>query len=154
MFDTAHALGKIPSGLFIVTARRQEAEIAMLASWVQQCSFEPPLLTLAVNQVREAVSWFMEGTPFAVNILAEGQNAVVSHFARGGKLSEAPFENGVERSDGRPPTLSEALAVLHCQVVDSFPTGDHRLIVGRIVEGAVRGEARPWVHVRKNGLSY
>ena len=33
----AVALGKIPSGLFVVTVRRDEAETGLLASWLQQC---------------------------------------------------------------------------------------------------------------------
>ena len=35
----AAALGKVPSGLFILTVGRGQAETGMLASWVQQCSF-------------------------------------------------------------------------------------------------------------------
>jgi len=48
MTDTAAlaaALGKVPSGLFVLTAKQGDAETAMLASWVQQCSFDPPQLT-------------------------------------------------------------------------------------------------------------
>jgi flavin reductase (DIM6/NTAB) family NADH-FMN oxidoreductase RutF len=155
MPDFASALGRIPSGLFIVTLRHEGAEAAMLASWVQQCSFEPPLLSMAVKKGRDVAAWLTEGTPLAVNILAEGQSSIVAHFAQGKRLTDPPFDRaGVERIDSRPPVLREALAVLQCEVITSYPTGDHQLFIARIREGALRGDGRPWVHVRKNGLNY
>ena len=155
MPELASALGRIPSGLFIVTLRHNDAEVAMLASWVQQCSFDPPLLSIAVKKGREVATWLTERTPLAVNILAEGQSSIVSHFAQGKRLTDPPFDQaGVERLDSRPPVLSEALAVLQCEVVTAYLTGDHHLFVARIQEGALRGDGRPWVHVRKNGLNY
>jgi flavin reductase (DIM6/NTAB) family NADH-FMN oxidoreductase RutF len=155
MPDIAPALGRIPSGLFVVTMRHDDAEAAMLASWVQQCSFDPPLLSVAVKKGRDIAARLAEGTPFAVNILTEGQSSIVSHFAQGKRLSDPPFDQaGVERSDRRPPVLSEALAVLQCEVITSYSTGDHQLFIARIQEGMLRGEGRPWVHIRKNGLSY
>ena len=39
------ALGRVPSGLFILTAGNGPTETGLLASWVQQCSFDPPRLT-------------------------------------------------------------------------------------------------------------
>src|SRR5262245_4253093 len=155
MFDFAPALGRIPSGLFVVTLCRDAADTAMLASWVQQCSFDPPLLSVAIKKGRDLAAWLVEGAPFAVNILGEGQNSIVSHFAQGRTLTDPPFDQAsVERADGRAPILAAALAVLHCQVVEAFPTGDHQLFIGRINDGALRAEGRPWVHIRKNGLNY
>jgi flavin reductase (DIM6/NTAB) family NADH-FMN oxidoreductase RutF len=148
-------LGRIPSGLFIVTLRHDDAEAAMLASWVQQCSFDPPLLSVAVKKGRDVGAWLTEATAFAINILAEGQSSTVSHFAQGRTLRDPPFDlAGVERAATGPPVLSEALAVLHCEVITNYPTGDHQLFIARICAGMLRGEGRPWVHIRKNGLSY
>jgi flavin reductase (DIM6/NTAB) family NADH-FMN oxidoreductase RutF len=155
MPELASALGRIPSGLFIITLRHDDTEAAMLASWVQQCSFDPPLLSLAVKKGRDISAWLTEGTPFAVNILAEGQSSIVSHFAQGKKLTAPPFDQaGVERITGRPPILTEALVVLQCEVITSYATGDHQLFVARIQEGILRGDGRPWVHIRKNGMNY
>ncbi|HLW66100.1 MAG TPA: flavin reductase family protein [Gemmataceae bacterium] len=155
MSDFASALGRIPSGLFIVTLRHDDAEPAMLASWVQQCSFDPPLLSVAVKKGRDIAASLTEGTRFAVNILAEGQSSIVSHFAQGKKLTDPPFDQaGVQRVDGQPPLLTEALAVLQCEVITTYITGDHQLFIARIQEGTLRGGGRPWVHIRKNGLNY
>ena len=36
------ALGRVASGLYVVTAKYENKEDAVLASWVNQCSFDPP----------------------------------------------------------------------------------------------------------------
>ncbi len=149
----AAALGRIPSGLFIVTLRRQDTPAALLASWVQQCSFNPPQLTVAVQKGRDVAPWLTPSAPFVVNILGEGQNDLVSHFARGKPLSELPPEK-VSSADGEVPFLSGALAVLHCSVTAKVDAGDHYLFVGRALSGRLQGEGKPMVHIRKNGLSY
>ena len=44
-------LGRTPSGVFILTCSDGAGhETGMLASWVQQASFDPPMLALAVEQ--------------------------------------------------------------------------------------------------------
>ncbi|NIQ04128.1 MAG: flavin reductase, partial [Nitrospinaceae bacterium] len=37
--DIGKALGRVPSGLFVLTAKCEDREDAVLASWVNQCSF-------------------------------------------------------------------------------------------------------------------
>ena len=56
----AAALAGAPSWLFILL-RENESETGMLVSWVQQCSFEPPLLSLALRQGRDLLAWLMPG---------------------------------------------------------------------------------------------
>ena len=150
------ALGKIPSGLFIVTARHGDHETGMLASWVQQCSFDPPQLTLAVKSGRFLTDWLRPEMPFAVNILPEGGKAFLAHFGKGFEPGQPAFEGiAVERHPDRAPALTDALAVLHCQVVTQLDTaGDHRLIVGRVIAGQLFHDGKPAVHVRKSGLNY
>src|SRR5437588_6712518 len=121
----AAALGRVPSGLFIVTIRHGRSETGMLASWVQQCSFEPPQVTFAVNTQRPVLPWLAAGTPFTVNVLAEGQKRLLAHFGKGFALNEPAFE-GVEllRLGEGAPALREALAYLDCRVAALVPAGD------------------------------
>jgi flavin reductase (DIM6/NTAB) family NADH-FMN oxidoreductase RutF len=151
----AAALGRIPSGLFIITSSHQGQETGMLASWVQQCAFDPPHLSLVVKRGRPVHTWLGEGAAFVVNILDDGQTDMVAHFGRGFSLAEPAFEGlEVERSDGRPPVLLEALAYLECRVAGHLTVGDHDLFIGRIVGGRVLNEGHPMVHVRKSGMHY
>lgn len=152
MSDFAPALGRVPSGLFVLTCRTETEETAMLASWVQQCSFDPPMLSVAVRKGRDVIDWLNDGAAFAINILAEGQKELLTHFGKGLPLSQ--LSHAVERLEGRAPLLKEALAVLHCQPAGNIDAGDHILFLARIVDGALHVDAKPMVHVRKSGLNY
>ena len=48
------ALGRVVSGLYVVTAKCEDKEDAVLASWVNQCSFDPPAVTIALGTLRQA----------------------------------------------------------------------------------------------------
>lgn len=149
------ALGRIVSGMFVVTARRGEAETGMLASWVQQCSFDPPQLSVALKMGREIADWLPEGAAFIVNILDDTQTDMIIHFGRGFSNKEMAFTDvEVERLDGGPPILKDALAFLECRVAGHYSTGDHELVIGRIVTGRLLDEGHPMVHIRKSGAHY
>src|SRR5258708_33808962 len=100
------ALGRIPSGLFILTARRGTEETGMLASWVQQCSFEPPLVMAAIRRGRVLEAGLHPGDHFVLNILDDSQTDMIVYFGRG----IAPAENVFARlSLERPPDATAAL---------------------------------------------
>jgi flavin reductase (DIM6/NTAB) family NADH-FMN oxidoreductase RutF len=152
----AAALGRVPSGLFILTVRRGEAETGMLASWVQQCSFEPPLVSVAVKRGRKVLAWLTTDSCFTINILDSTQTDMIAHFGKGFALGEPAFTGlDVERPDsGGAPVLTEALAYLHCRVANRCPAGDHELLIGEVVRGGLLGEGQPMVHIRKSGMHY
>jgi flavin reductase (DIM6/NTAB) family NADH-FMN oxidoreductase RutF len=151
----AAALGRIPSGLFILTFRHNQRETAMLASWVQQCSFEPPQVVIAMNEKRYVLEWLEKGSPIAVNILSEGQKELMSHFGKGFEPGETAFEGiDIERSENGAPALTAAHAVLDCRVSAKHTAGDHVLIVAQVVAGKLQQDGRPGVHVRRSGFHY
>src|SRR5579862_6392664 len=123
------ALGRIPSGLFILTFRHGKQETAMLASWVQQCSFEPPQLVIAMNEKRYVLEWLEKGSPITVNVLSEGQKELISHFGKGFERGEPAFDGiDVERfANASAPSLPSAHAILDCRVVAKHAAGDHVL---------------------------
>jgi flavin reductase (DIM6/NTAB) family NADH-FMN oxidoreductase RutF len=152
---TAAALGRIPSGLFILTARRGDAESGMLTSWVQQCSFQPPLISVVIRRDRPITTWLTVGTEFTLNILDHTQTDMVAHFGRGFNLDEPAFEGlEIERPEGGGPILQEAVAFLVCRVADRREVGDHDLFLSEVIGGRVLGESQPMVHVRKSGSHY
>jgi flavin reductase (DIM6/NTAB) family NADH-FMN oxidoreductase RutF len=150
----AGALGLVPSGLFILTVGHGDTETGMLASWVQQCSFDPPQLTVAVQRDRFLHDLLTNGAGFAINILAAGQTDLIKHFGKGFDRGQPAFEGLVLKHAEGIPILPAALAHLTCEVAGRCKAGDHDLIVGRITGGGVHGEGQPYVHTRKNGLKY
>lgn len=151
----AAALGRVPSGIFVVTVAQNGLATGMLASWVQQCSFRPARLSLALKPDREIVKLLPVGATFTLNILESSQTDIVAHFGKGYALTEDAFHGlSVERRTMGGPVLTEALAFLDCQVVERVPAGDHDLFVADISAGGVLDEGQPMVHIRKNGMHY
>jgi len=151
----ASALGRIPSGIFVLTVTRDGVETGMLASWVQQCSFEPPQISVAVRREREMAALLTDGSPFTLNILEASQTDMIVHFGRGFAAGQDAFAGlEVRRDLPSGPILTESLAYLTCEVVGRFSAGDHDLFLGRVQDGALMDEGQPMVHIRKNGLHY
>src|SRR5258708_4766693 len=113
----AQALGKITSGIFIVTAKKGEEETAMLASWLQQASFQPPTISLSVHKDRPIDQFLSEDSAFVVNILQKDEKSLFKHFATGFALGKNPY-HGIDTKDSTTGSkiLSRAMAVLECRV--------------------------------------
>jgi flavin reductase (DIM6/NTAB) family NADH-FMN oxidoreductase RutF len=151
----AAALGRIPSGLFVVTCREGDRETGLLASFVQQCAFQPPLVSLAIKQGRALFDWLVPGKLLTINILDDTQTDMIAHFGRGFGLDDSPFEElDVDRPEDAGAILRDCLACLHVRVAQRIPTGDHELILAEVVAGQLLGEGHPMVHVRKSGMHY
>jgi flavin reductase (DIM6/NTAB) family NADH-FMN oxidoreductase RutF len=154
------ALGRIASGLYILTVRSGDGPTGMLASWVQQAGFDPPMLTVAVRRDRPVGDWIEASGAFTLSQLAVGSKALIRHFGRGFDPGAPAFE-GVElvpdsQTDARGgPVLAAALAYLDSEVTAELTAGDHRIFAARIRAGALlRPDAEPLVHVRANGFHY
>jgi flavin reductase (DIM6/NTAB) family NADH-FMN oxidoreductase RutF len=154
----AHALGKVPSGIYILTVRDGARATGMLASWVQQAGFDPPALTVAVGRQRYVGDWIEASGRFTLNQLAAGSRSLIRHFGRGFDPGAPAFE-GVEllpdEVTAGGPVLAAAMAYLDAEVAGELTVGDHRVFLARVVAGAVReSDAEPLVHLRNNGLHY
>jgi len=154
------ALGRIPSGLFVVAARNPEtgADQTMLASWVQQCSFDPPRLSIALAKGRGLGSLLETGADFTVSILPDGRKDLLSRF---GKPSDSPFEGigPTRRGQSGAATIDEGCAWFLCRSAGFQGAGDHDLLIADILDGErgpeVEGQApKPFVHLRSSGLRY
>ncbi|MGF1457829.1 MAG: diflavin flavoprotein [Leptolyngbyaceae cyanobacterium] len=151
------ALGRISSGLYIMTAKKGEVSSAMLASWVSQASFEPLGFTVAVAKDRAIESLLQVGDTFVLNILEEGNySALMKHFLK-------RFPPGSDRFAGirtRPaqngsPILGDALAYLECTVTSRMEVSDHWIVYCTVDEGKVSDpEGTTAVHHRKVGTYY
>jgi flavin reductase (DIM6/NTAB) family NADH-FMN oxidoreductase RutF len=149
-------LGKVPSGLFILTARHEDQETGMLASWVMQAGFEPPMVTVAVKQGRYVTEWLSAGKPFLLHVLGESHKLLLSHFGRGFEPGEPAFDGlKVTRTASGLPTLADSLGYWECLPKSHVDSGDHRIFAAEIIAGTMYREGdQPYVHIRRNGLKY
>ncbi|MEZ5977518.1 MAG: flavin reductase family protein [Planctomycetota bacterium] len=151
----ARALGRIPSGLFIVTTSGPAGPIGFLGSFVQQVGFAPPTVAVAVGKDRDHLAGMRESGHFAVSVLDAGSKHAMPPFF--GKLEpgRTPFDVLAHRlTEEGPAILEDALAWFVCRVSGEHELGDHVVVFGEVVAGDLAREGDPSVHLRKNGLSY
>jgi len=153
--DFDPVLGRVTSGIYVLTAGSGDRATGMLASWVMQAGFEPPMVTVAVKLGRYVTDWITAGEPFVLNVVAEKQFELLKHFGRGFEPDELAFE-GLEISHcpRGVPVLTDCLGHLECEPTSHVDSGDHRIFLARVVRGALRDDAPPMTHVRKSGSQY
>lgn len=153
--DLAQILGQIPSGLYILTARHEADETGMLASWVMQAGFSPPMVSVTLRSDRYLAAWLAAGAPFVLNVLGENPKALLRHFARGFEPGQPAFENiAFDRCPRGVPVLKDTIGHLQCQVVSSTPAAEHTVFVAQVIGGQRTNPHAPFVHIRHNGLRY
>lgn len=152
-------LGRVPSGLYIVTCRGKSGNHGFLASWVQQAGFAPPAISVAIKQDRPIMRDMAPGRMLTLNLLAEGDDdskALMRAYARGFEIGEDAFA-GQELADGAngSPYLVKALGYIECRVLRVLePSTEHNLVIGQVLDGKLLREGKPSVHIRKSGKNY
>lgn len=149
-------LGRVTSGIYILTVGTGPRATGMLASWVMQAGFEPPMVSVAVKLGRYVCDWLSEGQPFVLNVLVEGQKKLLQHFGKGFEPGAPAFEGLTITHCARGvPILCDALGHLECEPVRHVDSGDHRIFLAKIARGRVaHSDAKPMVHIRKSGANY
>ncbi len=150
------AIARLPSGLYVLTAGRGAAATGMLASWVQQIGFEPPMLVIALKKGRPIEAIVRAEGAFCLAVLDDGSRSLLGHFARGFEPGQAAFTGiAVATCSLGVPYPTAAHAHMVCQVrgiADDW--SDHAVVRAEVIGGDGRLDAAPLVHVRKNGFSY
>ena len=154
----AASVGQIPSGLFIVCAQNPESKLleGYLASWVQQVSFQPLMISLAIKPGRPACDLVLQGHVFTVNVIGDHDSAVMDHFWSGYDPEDNPFDR-LALIEGRSGgmLLQAAKSAMECRLHSSVQPGDHLLVIARVLNCYLLNElAQPLVHIRESGLSY
>ena len=152
-------LGRIPSGAFILVAGDGNGRrTGLLTSWIQQASFEPPQVTVAVNKSRYLIDWLKPGAAVTLNQVAKGDNSLFRHFGKGFEPDADAFA-GVEMFEGSSglPLLKASMASMEGIIADQMESGDHWILLvtlTNVVCHCEPSECDPYVHLRKNGFSY
>ena len=137
------ALKKLTTGIYIVTTREESQINGMVASWVSQVSFSPPLVMVAVKKERYSHQMIAKAKVFALNILSTEQKKEVPNF-KGTHEPEAKFFNTpYETRKTGAPIIKDSIAYLDCVLTDQFTPGDHTLFIGEVIEGNILKDGEP-----------
>ena len=151
------ALGRLSSGLYIITAMKGEVKSGMFASWVGKASLNPLGITVAVAKDRAIESLMQVGDRFVLNVLEEGNyQELMKHFLKRFSPGADRFANiKTQPASNGAPILTDALAYMECEVKQRMECSDHWIIYATVEEGRVsKPEAFSAVHHRKVGNHY
>lgn len=122
------------TGVTVVSSALGEFRHGMTVNSFTSISLDPPLLLISLAHTTRTHTLVEGSGIFGVTILNETQREISDRFAGRTRDDEDRFE-GLQtftlNSDA--PFLSTGLAFFDCQVIASYPIGDHTLFVGQVV---------------------
>jgi 3-hydroxy-9,10-secoandrosta-1,3,5(10)-triene-9,17-dione monooxygenase reductase component len=138
--------GSFATGIAVASCRPDGEEgTAITVNSVSSVSLEPALTLFCLDETSATLATFLRAGHFALNFLTEAQQDISNRYARDHALASGDF--GAAWVSGAP-ILDGALAVADCVLHDVHGGGDHRILVGRVVETGWRAEARPLLYFR------
>lgn len=144
--DLSAALLRHPYGIFLVGSRAGDRLNLMTANWGTQCSFEPRLYSVFIEQDSQTRLLMDEGGVFTICLLPADVEDVVSHYTRaadkvGNKLGDHDY---FEAPNTGAPIYGGSVAWFECRITASQPVGDHIQYVGEVLAGSVTGGDPAW----------
>ncbi|MFN3643611.1 MAG: flavin reductase family protein [Gemmobacter sp.] len=134
------AFGCFMTGVTVVTTRDPAGRpLGFTANSFTSVSLDPPLLLVCIANGSANRAAFAAGPGFAVNILAEGQSALSTTFARpsADRFAGLAWQPGPVGA----PILEGVAAWFDCACEQALPAGDHTILIGLI--GAFAAAAHP-----------
>jgi flavin reductase (DIM6/NTAB) family NADH-FMN oxidoreductase RutF len=129
-------LGRFATGVTVLTTRTGDGRpIGMTASSVASVSLVPPLLLVSVSHEHDMHTALESAPHFALNVLAADQEDISRRFA----LDHPDRFDGIgyHLSEYGVAILDGVLASIECQKHAQVPGGDHTVVFGLVVGGAV-----------------
>ena len=138
----------VPAGVTLVTTRTADGiSHGMTASSFTSVSADPPLISVAIDRQTTMSGLLLEQTDcFAVNVLAQDQEALSSRFAF--VKDEDRFAEGKWTTAATgAPILENALTWLDCRVHFRQQAGSHNIFVGKVEQSeVVRPDDQPLIY--------
>jgi flavin reductase (DIM6/NTAB) family NADH-FMN oxidoreductase RutF len=112
------------------------------------------MVTAAVKQGRPISELIDKSGHFVLNHIGENPLSMFRHFGRGFRLDEPAFDGLSTQSDPAGIIVQDCLGHLSCKVTGTLNVGDHLIYTAEVIASSFKGDGRPYVHLRSNGLQY
>jgi flavin reductase (DIM6/NTAB) family NADH-FMN oxidoreductase RutF len=144
----------ISCGVYVIGAAHGKRQNAFTAAWVSQVSFNPLMLALSVNPKNASYPLIKVGRAFTVNVLAQGQLNLARHFGTKTGRKQRKLEGHAWLAGGTgSPILNDAVSYFDCRLLFTRRVGDHVLVVGQVVDGAlINARAVPMNYVQTGNM--
>ncbi len=137
------AMGKLPTGVTVVTASGPDGPAGATANAVSSLSIEPMLMLACLDRGSRTLLAVQAANRFGISVLHAGQEQIARAFAT--KAPPADKWEGVRwgERDGIP-AIDDALAFVACDLRDVIAGGDHVIVTGDVT-ALETGEGDPLV---------
>ncbi|PHI19231.1 NADH-dependent FMN reductase [Lewinellaceae bacterium SD302] len=142
------ALRNMTYGFYIVATRKDGSELttrnedwlsAGTVSWAIQSSFDPAMITIAIQKDSDLNETIGRSSAFSLTVLGKQDEKLVKKFANDTDVDYSNNKvNGISYTEGKTgaPILDCGLATIECKLVETLtPSGDHVLFVGKVQDG-------------------
>lgn len=148
------ALQQIPMPILLISASDGVHSTCMTAAWFMPVSINPPLVAVAIAPQRYTFELLMRSKEFA--IMSVPRSLVKEAIEIFGTLSGRSINKfklaKVEVIKARSisaPIIKDMPLVMECKLVQASSTGDHYIIVGRVIEAYSLGKGEPIIYFRR-----
>jgi flavin reductase (DIM6/NTAB) family NADH-FMN oxidoreductase RutF len=128
---------KLTLGVYVIGVTDGRTRDAFTAASVTQVSYRPLMLSLAIHPQHRSYPLLTIGKTWTVNVLSDNQWELARRF--GAESAADSKMAGMSWGVGKlgAPFLVSALAYFDCRLTLDVPTGDHRIVVGSVMNGKV-----------------
>ncbi len=123
--------GRLAAGVTVVTTMSADGPSGLTATAVCSVSLDPLLVLACIHNGSRTLAALEQADAFAVNILRDHQADVATAFAapvpEPVRFAAAPY-----RLHYGVPVLDDALAWVTCGVAETYPGGDHTIVLGAV----------------------
>ena len=123
---------RLAAAVNIVSTLEDERPAGLIATAVCSVSAGPPTVLVCVNRSARTHRILMESGVFCVNVLAADQMPFAREFLALDPLERFGACRWSTLATGSP-ALDEAMINFDCELVETFASGTHDIIIGRVV---------------------
>ncbi len=128
----------LSTGVYVIGVCDRERANAFTASSVMPVSFKPVVVAVAVGLDHASRPLIHAARAFTINVLKRDQMELARHFGTASgrqtnKLAGVHWRPGLSGA----PILVDTLAYIECELATAVPAGDHELVLGKVVDGAL-----------------
>ena len=139
-----------PHGVSVLTVDFEGERMGVTIGSLVSLSLEPPLVGVSIGKEASSYELLRRSGEFVVSLLAEDQEALAQHFARG--VPPIAHWSGIAIRDSQlgPPLLEGAVGWLECRVWADYDAGDHTMFVGEVLRAGRDESKRPLVYIESS----
>jgi flavin reductase (DIM6/NTAB) family NADH-FMN oxidoreductase RutF len=141
-------LGRVPAAVAVVTVDADGQRLGLTVGSLVGLSLDPPLVGFSISRQAALHELLREAGGCAISLLAEGQEWLADHFARG--VPPIGMWHGIATEAGASgaPLLVGALGWLECALRDEVAVGTHTFFVCDVLRVEHGVDAPPLVRLR------